>query len=277
MRSRRRTHHSHVAWSGSDEEFQSQSPRPAWDAAWDGVRAEHKQVGLPNAYERIGFVLALFDHRQLPASGFTDCWPLSSTLHASRSTPPAPPSSGTSGGGSYADPPPLATAWYQPSNCQKTTGTRSRRAAPPLSVCHRTDKSIGQIRPFSSPAAAEPFTILLWPEALNASGSRRACRMATRRNACSLLAFPDFPEFAQAVRYGVPGSPRPNDVSTLNDNGLCRSSRPVACRDCASPEDPDLAAVVAAWPELPEAIRAAILAMVKDLQQQTDKSRCLSV
>jgi len=28
--------------------------------------------------------------------------------------------------------------------------------------------------------------------------------MAIRRNACSLLALPDFPEFAQAVRYGVP-------------------------------------------------------------------------
>src|SRR5271165_342475 len=31
--------------------------------------------------------------------------------------------------------------------------------------------------------------------------------MAIRRNACSLLALPDFPEFAQAVRYGVPGTP----------------------------------------------------------------------
>ena len=36
-RSRSRTHHSHVAWSGSDEEFQSQTPQPAWDAAWDRV------------------------------------------------------------------------------------------------------------------------------------------------------------------------------------------------------------------------------------------------
>ena len=50
MRARRRTHHSHVAWSRSDEEFQSQTPRPAWDAAWDRVRAERKQAGLPNAY-----------------------------------------------------------------------------------------------------------------------------------------------------------------------------------------------------------------------------------
>jgi hypothetical protein len=32
--------------------------------------------------------------------------------------------------------------------------------------------------------------------------------MAILRNACSLLALPDFPEFAQAVRYDVPGTPR---------------------------------------------------------------------
>ena len=50
MRSRRRTHHSHVAWSGSDEEFQAQTPQPAWDAAWGRVRAERKQAGLPNTY-----------------------------------------------------------------------------------------------------------------------------------------------------------------------------------------------------------------------------------
>jgi hypothetical protein len=30
--------------------------------------------------------------------------------------------------------------------------------------------------------------------------------MAVTRNACSLL---DFPEFAQAVKYGVPGTQRP--------------------------------------------------------------------
>src|SRR5271166_800378 len=52
MRARRRTHHSHVALSRSDEEFQSQTPRPAWDAAWDRVRAERKQTGLPNTYRR---------------------------------------------------------------------------------------------------------------------------------------------------------------------------------------------------------------------------------
>ncbi len=50
MRARRRTHHSHVAWFRSDEEFQSQTPRPAWDAAWDRICAERKQTGLPNTY-----------------------------------------------------------------------------------------------------------------------------------------------------------------------------------------------------------------------------------
>jgi hypothetical protein len=34
--------------------------------------------------------------------------------------------------------------------------------------------------------------------------------------------------------------------------------------------DPDLAAVVNAWPELPEAIKAGILAMVKAAQRNRD-------
>jgi hypothetical protein len=39
----------------------------------------------------------------------------------------------------------------------------------------------------SSFATAQPLTILSWREALNASGSRRARRMAINRNASSLL------------------------------------------------------------------------------------------
>jgi hypothetical protein len=31
--------------------------------------------------------------------------------------------------------------------------------------------------------------------------------MHISRNACSPVALPDFPEFTQAVRYGVPGTP----------------------------------------------------------------------
>jgi len=48
-----------------------------------------------------------------------------------------------------------------------------------------------------------PVDRSLVAKALNPSFFRRACRMAISRNAFSLL---DFPEFAQAVRYGVPGT-----------------------------------------------------------------------
>ncbi|MGC1720626.1 MAG: hypothetical protein WA746_16720, partial [Isosphaeraceae bacterium] len=41
----------------------------AWDAAWDGVRAERKQVGLPNTYETIGFVLRFSSTASSPYSG----------------------------------------------------------------------------------------------------------------------------------------------------------------------------------------------------------------
>jgi hypothetical protein len=61
-------------------------------------------------------------------------------------------------------------------------------------------------------AAAHPLTVLSWPEALHDSGSRRACLMHISRNACSPVAFPNFPEFAQAVRYGVPGTPVPGTL-----------------------------------------------------------------
>ncbi len=57
---------------------------------------------------------------------------------------------------------------------------------------------------FSPLAATQSLNILSRPETLNASGSGRAYRMAISRNASSL---PDFPESAQAVRYGVPGTP----------------------------------------------------------------------
>src|SRR5271157_3077193 len=40
--------------------------------------------------------------------------------------------------------------------------------------------------------------------------------MAISRNACSLVALPDFPEFAQAVRYGVPGTPTSPSLSRIH-------------------------------------------------------------
>lgn len=47
------------------------------------------------------------------------------------------------------------------------------------------------------------------------------------------------------------------------DNEL-RADDPAACRPACriDPEDPDLARVAAAWPELPPHIKAAILAMI---------------
>ena len=48
------------------------------------------------------------------------------------------------------------------------------------------DKSIR----FSSLAAAQPLIILSWPEAVNASGSWRACRIAISRNARLLYPYP---------------------------------------------------------------------------------------
>src|SRR5271157_4837046 len=67
---------------------------------------------------------------------------------------------------------------------------------------------ISTSRPSISLCVAHPLTVLSWPEAPHASGSRRACLMHISRNTCSPVALPDFPEFAQAVRYGVPGTQR---------------------------------------------------------------------
>jgi hypothetical protein len=66
-----------------------------------------------------------------------------------------------------------------------------------------SDKSIR----FSPLAAARPLTIRSWPEALNARDSRRGCQMTISHNDYSLIALPDFPRFAPAVRYGVRGTP----------------------------------------------------------------------
>ena len=48
-RSLRRTRRSPAEWSGSDEEFQSQTPQPAWTRPGTGTLRERKQAGLPNA------------------------------------------------------------------------------------------------------------------------------------------------------------------------------------------------------------------------------------
>jgi hypothetical protein len=79
----------------------------------------------------------------------------------------------------------------------------------PLYIQYVTESGdcFGQIDPFL-PTGRRPTV----DHSLVAGGAQRqslqACLLeAIRCNACSLLALPDFPEFAQAVSYGVPGTP----------------------------------------------------------------------
>ena len=53
------------------------------------------------------------------------------------------------------------------------------------------------------------------------------------------------------------------DGAKTCDNGPATDSRRRSSSDADSPPDEDLRRVIAAWPALPEAIRAGILAMVK--------------
>jgi hypothetical protein len=104
-------------------------------------------------------------------------------------------------------PPTTLPRWLLPATDRRIAKDRMGPIWPsgPLSY-YAPNQAIPAENPIRSPplAAARPLIILSWPEALNAIGSRRACRMAISRNARSL---PDFPEFVQAVRYGVPGTP----------------------------------------------------------------------
>src|SRR5271157_4998237 len=77
----------------------------------------------------------------------------------------------------------------------------------------------GQNNLFLSTRRLSPVDRSLVAKALNPSLFRRACRMAISRNACSLL---DFPEFAQAVRYGVPGTPSSTADHSLVAGGAQR-------------------------------------------------------
>ena len=147
-------------------------------------------------------------------------WPLSTLFLDTTALPPlatTPPSAGTNGDRPRADPP--ADYCMQP--IAKAERGPIATSGPSLLVCHRTRRFLQtkSIR-FSPLAAAQPLTILSGPETLNASGSGRACRMARSRNASSLLALPDFPEFAPAVRQGVPG--------TQGESGLSRISAAIS-------------------------------------------------
>ncbi len=85
-----------------------------------------------------------------------------------------------------ADPP--AGSCMQPTaELRQTERDPISTSTPSISVCHRNRRFVQtkSIR-FSPLAAAQPLTILSWPEALDAIGLKRACRSALGRNACPL-------------------------------------------------------------------------------------------
>jgi len=117
---------------------------------------------------------------------------------APRYTPPPHPTSGIR---SCADPPSLATCLTPTTDLSKTERDPIATSGPTISVWHQTGRSLRKkqsVCPGSPPL----------DRSLTAGGAQRqslqACLpMAISRNSCSLL---DFPEFAQAVSYGVPGT-----------------------------------------------------------------------
>ncbi|MDC0934640.1 hypothetical protein OAS39_00025 [Pirellulales bacterium] len=55
---------------------------------------------------------------------------------------------------------------------------------------------------------------------------------------------------------------QPTETGEISESAAARSKN-VAILEGSAPIDPDLAAVIDAWPELPEAVRADIVAMVR--------------
>src|SRR5271157_5770832 len=121
-----------------------------------------------------------------PASSLQFHWPLA-TDHNSpvpRSTPHA---AGTSGSGRAQTLPRCLLPDTDSRFGKDLTGPDLDERSLSFSMAPNratpTEKSIG----LCSLATVGPQTILSWPDLLTASGSRRACRMHTSPNACSLL------------------------------------------------------------------------------------------
>ena len=144
-------------------------------------------------------------HRQFHLVAFTD--------RCSRATDHySPVPRPTSGVRSCADPPPAGHLPDTDSRIAKDRMGPIWPSGPSILLCTEPGDSCGEINPLFLARRRRSLYILSWQEVRNASRSKRACRMAIRCNTCSLLALPDFPEFAQPVRYGVPGTPRPNGI-----------------------------------------------------------------
>ena len=56
-------------------------------------------------------------------------------------------------------------------------------------------------------------------------------------------------------------SNNPHDSREIDESAVARTNN-VATLDTSSPDDPDLALVIDHWIDLPEAVRAGILAMI---------------
>ena len=128
-------------------------------------------------------------------------WPLFSR---SRPTlPPHAPRHADQRGQVVRRPSPAGYCLTPTAELPKTERGPISTSGPSIQYVTEPGDSCGKINPFFPLAAAQPLTVLSWSTTLNANGSRRPCRIAISRNACSL---PDFPEFTQAVRHGVPGT-----------------------------------------------------------------------
>jgi hypothetical protein len=140
--------------------------------------------------------LALFYHRRLCLLNFTGYWPLATVLVALTTTrhtplPPdslatvLPPSASPAGSGRAQTLP----HWLLPSTDRRIGNDRTGPDLDyrPLSSSMSPNRAIpwDKLNFFSPHAAAQPLTVLSWLRALNASGTRHACRMASGWNACS--------------------------------------------------------------------------------------------
>src|SRR5271166_2848459 len=117
-----------------------------------------------------------------PASpfGFTGHYPLAAR--------PTPPSAGTAGSGRAQTLPRWRLHDTDRRIPRDRTGHDLDERLLYNSVCHRTKRFLRRNQSVSPRIAAVlPLTILSRPEALKATRSRRACRMAISHNPCTLL------------------------------------------------------------------------------------------
>ena len=167
-------------------------------------------MGLPNDYRANWVRFGIFSHHWLPPFGFTGHnspatrhSPLATrhsplaTRHSPLATRHSPLATRHSPLATRHSPLPPTTLprWRLHDTDRRLSKTERgpiSTSGPSISLCpNQAIPAHSSIRSFPL-AAAHPLTVLSWPEALHVSGSRRACLMHIGRNACSLVALPDF-------------------------------------------------------------------------------------